>query len=337
MSVCVCLCLCVTGSLHWQKQSNNSTRAGAESCPNFLLLHATSQLEEDPQPPLCCTAVATCTCMQMHAHAHTCSLSAHTHTLSRVQKCTSIVRNTHIVWCLCTPKIFIKYAVCIKTHMHTPISPLCSYVLYAEECLQTEWHSALTLPPPILASFLLHRLPPLPLPLLFFSPQPTLLRSKLLYRRVENKAMSAFKAQLSKTTAPPPPLSFTHTLSLSFAPQHILSLCPGPFKRGYTPSICHNWKLVMVPCAFVCVCDPHLSAQLTVEPLNDCHYLSYDSPTAQRVATEKQRQKVKREEDWERERDALQQCSVHHREFPLLDWDIYTQALSLPAACLWGC
>lgn len=48
------------------------------------------------------------------------------------------------------------------------------------------------------------------------------------------------------------------------------------------------------------MCDPHLSAQLTVEPLNDCYYPSYYSLTAQWVAAEKQRQKVKRE----REREA---------------------------------
>lgn len=45
----------------------------------------------------------------------------------------------------------------------------------------------------------------------------------------------------------------------------------------------------------MCVCDPHLSAQLTVEPPNDCYYPSYCSLTAQWVAAEKQRQKVKRE------------------------------------------
>lgn len=58
----------------------------------------------------------------------------------------------------------------------------------------------------------------------------------------------------------------------------------------------------MVWCAFVCVFDPHLSTRLTVEPLNDCHYPSYYSLTAQGPAAGKQRQEVKTEEDSQRER-----------------------------------
>lgn len=78
----------------------------------------------------------------------------------------------------------------------------------------------------------------------------------------------------------------------------------------------------MVRCAFVRVRDPHPSAQLTGEPLNDCYYPPYYPPTAQCVAAEKQRQKVKKEGDGERYR--LQQCAVCRWEFPLpLLWDIY--------------
>lgn len=53
----------------------------------------------------------------------------------------------------------------------------------------------------------------------------------------------------------------------------------------------------MVRCAFVCVWDPHPSAQLTVEALNDCYYACCYSLTERRVAAEIQRQKVKTEED----------------------------------------
>lgn len=50
----------------------------------------------------------------------------------------------------------------------------------------------------------------------------------------------------------------------------------------------------MVRRAFVCVRDPHLSAQLTVAPLNDCYYPSYYSLTAQWVAAEKPKKKKKK-------------------------------------------
>lgn len=48
----------------------------------------------------------------------------------------------------------------------------------------------------------------------------------------------------------------------------------------------------------LCVCDPHLSAQLTVEPLNDCYYPSYYSLTARWIAAEKQREKEFEREAW---------------------------------------
>lgn len=50
----------------------------------------------------------------------------------------------------------------------------------------------------------------------------------------------------------------------------------------------------MVQRAFVYVCDPHLSTQLTALPLNDCYYPSYYSLTApQWVAAQKQKEEVK--------------------------------------------
>lgn len=66
---------------------------------------------------------------------------------------------------------------------------------------------------------------------------------------------------LFKATTPPPPLSLTHTLFLFLLPLGTYA----PFaldllKRGFTPSTSHNWELVMVRCAFVCVRPSSISA-----------------------------------------------------------------------------
>lgn len=89
-------------------------------------------------------------------------------------------------------------------------------------------------------------------------------------------------AQISSISS----MNDNNTLSSSFLSQrHFFFLQPSGTYSAFAPNILKGGSLKLcqrISYGVLCLCvyDPHLSVLLTAEPLNDCHCLSYNPPTA---------------------------------------------------------